>query len=266
VWPYVVVPLSLTGLVILFTWRLHQSSNFAKEAPSPSIPNSPPSFTPTNSPTASVPDAPKAESLDQLIKRAKNKINGQATSAELKATKAELLAIPQSSSRHSEIQQLISRFDTAIAAAEKEEQRATSRWEYRREPDEMGRGIEKVGALDSTSTLDFGFPYSGEQHLKLLLLDRPKDGKNIAIQIEHGQFHCGYPTCIIAIRLDGGKVQNFKAEQGVGYKSGDVLFFMKYDYDRFLILLRSSKKMQMEVSFFREGARVVEFDTAGLQW
>jgi hypothetical protein len=265
VWPYVVGTL-LICLVILFTWSRHQSSNFVKGSPPPSTPNASPTIAPANSPIASVPDAPKAESLDQLIKRAKSKISGQTTSAELKATKLELLAIPHSSSRHTEIQQLISRFDTAIAAAEKEEQRAASRWEYRRERDEMGRGMEKTATLDSTSTLDFGFPYSGEQHLRLLLLDRPKDGKNIAIQIAHGQFHCEYPTCSIAIRFDGGKVQNFKAEQGVGYKSGDVLFFMKYDYDRFLTLLRSSKKMQMEVSFFREGTRVVEFDTTGLQW
>lgn len=127
----------------------------------------------------------------------------------------------------------------------------------------MGRGKIKTATIIATSSLQFGFPYQGEQWPHLVLRKHPKHGKDAYITIDRGQFLCGYDDCSVYVRFGDKKPQKFSAS-GASDHSTTTLFIS--DFGRFMKGIQKADKTYIEAEFYNNGQRVMEFDTAGLKW
>lgn len=140
---------------------------------------------------------------------------------------------------------------------------AWAAWEYEEQADAMGRGGVKTALVTSTNTFNLNFPYKGEQHAIVMIRKHPKHGKNIVFAIEHGQLICDYDDCAITVRFDNNKPMRFSANKPADHST--TAFFLE-GFDRFISSAKKSKRLQIEVVFFQQGGRILEFDITGLKW
>jgi hypothetical protein len=148
----------------------------------------------------------------------------------------------------------------------KREQEAAAlglRWEYEERSEQMGRGTVKLATVRSLNEVEFDFPYRGLQRATLQLRIHPKYGKDLTLEVEKGQFLCGFRNCQVSLRFDNGKAQNFSAVEPADHST--TMLFIR-GYDRFLASARKSKKVYIEALFYQQGTRVFEFDISGLKW
>ncbi len=137
------------------------------------------------------------------------------------------------------------------------------RWHYSESADPMGRGTIKYATIRSLNTTEFDFPYRGAQRATLTLRVHPAHGRDVLLSIERGQFLCRRDNCSVAVRFGEGKPQNFSATEPADNSTTTI--FLR-SYDRFLAAAKKSDKIAIEAQFFQHGARVFEFDTAGLKF
>lgn len=139
-------------------------------------------------------------------------------------------------------------------------------WIYDSSTDEM-RGTKSFFAKTvSLNSHDFDFPYNGGS--KLMLTVRKKGSSNdIYITISKGQILCGsYNGCEVSFKFDDGKVQSITMVEPESHNS-DMLF-VSYDktVSKLIDQMSRSKKLTVEVPFYREGKRQFNFDISGLDW
>jgi hypothetical protein len=65
----------------------------------------------------------------------------------------------------------------------------------------------------------------------------------------------------VNVRFDDGKASQFS---GVPPESNDSTVVFIQNYQRFLGGLTKAKRVRIEATFFQQGSRVMEFNTAGL--
>lgn len=133
-------------------------------------------------------------------------------------------------------------------------------WVYRTEPSKMAKGDGLFAAITSSNQLTLASPYAGAQRATVTLRYLPEDGHNALIQIERGQFVCGYPSCPIKIRLDDKPAQIFQGRKPSDYSS-TTLFIEPYP--RLSQLLAGAKIMRIETPIYQSGSPVLEFDVSG---
>jgi hypothetical protein len=134
-------------------------------------------------------------------------------------------------------------------------------WIYNVHEDKMTGGATHHAYVLSTNTVNFGFPYAGEQHGRLSLRTDPKYGRDIIFSIERGQLLCqSYEDCDVLVRFDNGKPEHFSAV-GPADNSSETVFFR--NYDRFLGKLRKAKRVRISLNVYQQGAPVFEFDVSG---
>jgi hypothetical protein len=137
-------------------------------------------------------------------------------------------------------------------------------WDYRVNEEKMTGGKRRIAAVESTNTVDFGFPYSGSQHGSLVLRTDPQYGKDILFRIEKGQILCtSYEGCAVQVRFDDEKPSNFTAAAAAD-QSSDVIFL--HDYNRFLAKLRKAKRVRLAVNIYQQGTPIFEFDVSGFNF
>ena len=125
----------------------------------------------------------------------------------------------------------------------------------------MTGGTRRTASVDSTNTVNFGFPYNGEQHARLILRTDPQEGKDVMFRIEKGQILCpSYESCWVQVRFDDEKPGNFSAT-GPADHSSEVVFLN--DYSRFLTKMRKAKRVRIAVNIYQQGSPVFEFDVSG---
>lgn len=137
-----------------------------------------------------------------------------------------------------------------------------SSWVYTLEDDPMGRGIIHFATVKSKNSVNFGFPYSGEQYATLWVRRHPQYGNDIYLQVEKGQFLIGYDGKNFAVRFDEKPVMKFWAVESDDHST--TIAFMK-GYDRFVRELKTAKTVRIEAPFYQEGSRVFEFDVSGFK-
>lgn len=138
-------------------------------------------------------------------------------------------------------------------------------WQYETSKDEM-RGIEsRFATTVSTNTVDFDFPYNGGSKLILALRKRGSE-VDVMVTITKGQILCGIRSCEAAFKFDNGAVQSITMSEPDNHSS-DMLF-VSYDKTETNIInqLKDSKKLVIEVPFYREGKKQFTFDVSGLEW
>lgn len=145
----------------------------------------------------------------------------------------------------------------AAAAAAAEE--ARSPWIYSHDADEMGKGVTHFAMLESTNTVNFDFPYSGEQHGRLVLRLHPRHGKDVMLSVDKGQFNCRFDGCAVLVRFDDGEARKFTAVEPADNDS-TVLFIE--GFSRFYSSLKKAKRVRIEAEFYSEGLRTFDFDVS----
>lgn len=153
--------------------------------------------------------------------------------------------------------------DSAIAATNTEQKAETAGWSYRDQEDKMGSPM-KFASLDSKDILEFGFPYDGGSTSRLTLRKTPS-GTDIMYFISKGQIVSVNPVNggNVRVRFDDEKPMTVSAEGSSDY-SNDVIFLGSTN--KIIQKLKNSKRMVIEVEFYNEGKRQVEFDVSGLTW
>lgn len=136
-------------------------------------------------------------------------------------------------------------------------------WNYSEEKDEMGNGSVHQAHVNSNNIFEFGFPYQRPQRATLQLRKHPRFGRDVILSVERGQFMCGVSSCSVQVRFDDGNVQTYSATGPADHDS-TVLFIR--GYERFVAAARKSKTVAIEAQFYREGNRVLQFNTAGLDF
>lgn len=135
-----------------------------------------------------------------------------------------------------------------------------SQWTYHQSNDDMGKGTVYTAFNSSTNTVEFDFPYSGEQHATLTLRTHPRWGKNLIFRIEKGQLLCdSYDGCNVLVRFDDMQAESFSAI-GPEDNSSEVLFIQ--NYRRFVEKMLKAKRVRIAISVFQEGNPTLEFDVS----
>lgn len=137
-----------------------------------------------------------------------------------------------------------------------------SQWVESDYSDGMGRK-RFIASLPSTNTMEFGFPYGGDQHARLTVRSSAAEIQDIIFGIERGQFSCSISDCYIQARFDEGAIRRYSVSDPDDHKT-TVKFIS--DYRGFVSALRKAKKVRIEASFYHEGNRTFEFNTAGFDW
>ena len=125
----------------------------------------------------------------------------------------------------------------------------------------MAKGASFVALVQSTNTVEFGFPYSGPLHATLTLRTHPRYGKNVILSIERGQFLCrSYEDCTILVRFDDQKSQSYSAV-GAADNSTETIFIR--NYARFVSSMQKAKTVRIAANIYQQGAPAFEFDVSG---
>ena len=125
----------------------------------------------------------------------------------------------------------------------------------------MSGQTEAIAAVESTNTVEFHFPYAGEQHATLFLRTHPRHGKDLILQIRKGQILCrSYEDCSVLVRFDDKKPESFS---GVGPADHSTTSVFIRNYGRFYASMLKAKTVRISVPVYQEGAPIFEFDVAG---
>ncbi|NHC02321.1 hypothetical protein G9F31_00790 [Acinetobacter sp. 187] len=153
---------------------------------------------------------------------------------------------------------------TSVTEADKEPKQVQN-WEYKTTKDDMRNKTTEFATTVSDNTVDFEFPYDGGSKLILTLRQSGKE-TDVMITISKGQILCGISGCEASFKFDDGPVQAITMVEPDSHAS-DVLFVM-YDKteNKIISQLKNSKKITIEVPFYREGRRQFTFSTDGLNW
>lgn len=134
-------------------------------------------------------------------------------------------------------------------------------WNYVAREDTMTGGTTYTASVSSSNTVNFGFPYSGEQNAHLTLRSDPKYGKDIIFSIEKGQILChSYEDCSVLIRFDDEKPRTFSGV-GPADNSSETVFIR--NYEGFITKLQRAKTVRISTNIYQQGAPVFEFDVSG---
>lgn len=143
-----------------------------------------------------------------------------------------------------------------------EPSKPASKWSYNEVKDELRNKTRYTASISSNNSVNFGFPYQGDQNLRIGVRDDPQWGDDVYFSVERGQMICGIYDCKGSISFDGN------AEGLTLVPSGDrdsTVLFAKYP--RAIInKLKNSERVVVEITFYQEGNRQFIFDTAGLEW
>jgi TonB family protein len=136
-------------------------------------------------------------------------------------------------------------------------------WNYQDYRDELSGKTISTAWVKSDNTVVFDSPYDGPQRATLTLQSHPRHGKDAVLEIERGQFVCGYDDCFINVAFDDGDVQKFSANEAADHRS-TILFIA--NYARFIKQLRAAKEVRLAATVYQEGSPTFKFNVEGLNW
>ncbi len=149
----------------------------------------------------------------------------------------------------------------AKAKADEELREQGLKWNLNTYTDEMSGQPVKTATVKSLNTVNFDFPYAGEQRATLQVRQHPRYGLDILLSIEKGQFQCRLRDCPLVLRFDAGGMQRNDAGRPEDYSS--ELVFLE-NVSQVLGQLKRSRTLKIQATFYNEGNRLFEFNTEGL--
>jgi hypothetical protein len=86
----------------------------------------------------------------------------------------------------------------------------------------------------------------------------------VYLDFKSAHFLCsGVDGCSVLVRFDDKKPESYRAAQPADH-STNTLFI--HNHDRFVRSALSAKLLRIEVQFYQDATRVLEFDISGLKW
>jgi len=152
---------------------------------------------------------------------------------------------------------------------EKKEERIVKRkndWDWSYEVDSNPMDGDNIYAhAKSKNTISLDFPYQGEQAAILVLTNQEHKGKvGVKFGVPRGQIMCMVGVgCDVRIKLDGQPAFSWRAHPAASGESNIILFA---NASRLINKLKGSKKIYIEVLFFQNGSKIMEFDLSTLSW
>jgi hypothetical protein len=131
-----------------------------------------------------------------------------------------------------------------------------SDWHYESLSDAMTSKDVYLAEVQSTNTVNFGFPYAGAQKMTLRL--RTGNGRIQAaaqLTIGRGQFQCSVYSCPVVLRADDKPAITLTGAESADHDS-TILFL---PYKRVLDLISGAKKLAIAPTFFQNGSPVLTF-------
>lgn len=145
--------------------------------------------------------------------------------------------------------------------SEMEKQLEGKAWIYLNRMDQMTDTPEYTAAILSKNTVNFKWPYSGEQRARLILRTAPKTGKDVIFQIDKGQFLCPPGSgCKVDVRFDDGSVITYEANPPGDYKKTTIFIS---GYEGFIDKLMKAKTVRLSTNIYQESNPVFVFDVQG---
>jgi len=149
-------------------------------------------------------------------------------------------------------------------------------WAYATATDEITGQPVPLAKVESTNTVQFGFPYQGEQKATLMLREHPRFGFDIMLYVQRGQFLCRSEHCGVLVRFDQQNPIQWPASPPTD-GSTNIIFFkgkLKTPPQQIINLggpalldeLRKASELRIAAQFYQEGERTFLFDVAGLKW
>lgn len=131
-------------------------------------------------------------------------------------------------------------------------------WTYSESKDQMSGKVSKHATTESVNTVNFEFPYHGEQRGTIMVYDN-----TVLFYVKKGQVICQggseYGTCGVRVKFDDAKDRYVDARI-----SGDNSTTISITEPGFLKTIKKSKKLMIQVNMFQNGLPVFTFNVGGL--
>jgi hypothetical protein len=124
----------------------------------------------------------------------------------------------------------------------------------------MAKGTVYEASVQSLNTVNFDFPYSGEQRATLRLRTHPRYGKDVIFSIERGQLPCSsWDGCNVLVRFDDGAPIRYSAS-GPEDNSNETLFIR--GYGGFVARMLKAKAVRISPTVYQQGSPAFEFNVS----
>ena len=138
-----------------------------------------------------------------------------------------------------------------------------SNWTYQEDEDKMTNEKWYFATNTSLNEVEFEFPYNGGSSLRLVIRQMGK-GNEVLFQITNGQF-------MTSIMSDESIRVKFNDEPPITFTynsaaDGSSEYIFLNSPTNFLSKLKTAEKLKIECTFFQEGRKQFDFNTAGLKW
>jgi len=121
----------------------------------------------------------------------------------------------------------------------------------------------RAASVTSSNSVNFDFPYAGEQRAKLIIR-RMRGGEGVILSIEKGQLTCGgYYGRRVSVRFDEKPARRFTVTEPADHDS--TMVFIRNEKS-FIAEAKKAKIIRIEAIVYQNGSPVFEFNTAGLEW
>ena len=136
------------------------------------------------------------------------------------------------------------------------------KWQYKQTVNQEGETIYKA-SLDSPTLLQFGFPYTGGSTAALTIRQRQQQQATVYLQVANGQFNRSFQGGTVRIRFDGKPAVTYAYSAA---ENGSATIIFLDEAGKLIRQLKASQRMVIDVVFYGQGNRQIEFRTAGLNW
>lgn len=138
---------------------------------------------------------------------------------------------------------------------------STGKWVYSKTIDKAGSTVHKA-IITSPNVLTFTFPYAGGSIATLTIREKNND-TTVYLDVSKGQFNRSFQGGSARIRFDNtpSAIYSFSAAEN---GRANIVFF---DSPKALIeRMKKARKMFVNVNFYAQGSRQIEFNVANLDW
>lgn len=137
------------------------------------------------------------------------------------------------------------------------------KWSYLQHEDKMTSNTTYFAQVESRDRLDFDSPYNGGATATLSV--RRKNGRdNVYITFSKGQLMVvSYEPKLYKVRFDKKPYELFRF---VAPSDGSSTQAFIKDASEFIRNVKQAKKVIIELEFYREGLRQIEFDISDFKW
>lgn len=182
--------------------------------------------------------------------------SSESTEANALVTAAETKSAEKNRAREGEAKKQTAALKARLARAKA----GPSAWRVSKITDEMRDETKEVASAESSNILTFDFPYNGKQRAHLNV--RNSGGLfEVFVWLPKAQILCH--ECTMLVRFDESEATEFA---GVGTKDHSTNTVFIDDAYNFVNRMKESRRVRIELSFFQNGKRILDFPVQNFPW